>query len=90
MEQELLTLPEHLSSPPVFGGVRVAGSLVSRVMFCISLFVLFLLAVVLSVLRFTTPDYPLVSTNFSITTRQGNIVMDMVRKLHPTVRSLTF
>ena len=28
MEQELLTLPEHLSSPPVFSGVRVARSLV--------------------------------------------------------------
>jgi hypothetical protein len=28
MEQELLTLPEHLSSIPVFGGVRVTRSLV--------------------------------------------------------------
>jgi len=28
MEQELLTLPEHLSSPPVFSGVRVTQSLV--------------------------------------------------------------
>ena len=27
MEQELLTLPEHLSSPPVFSGVRVTRSL---------------------------------------------------------------
>ena len=27
-EQELLTLPEHLSSPPVFRGVRVTRSLV--------------------------------------------------------------
>ena len=26
VEQELLTLPEHLSSPPVFSGVRVAQS----------------------------------------------------------------
>jgi hypothetical protein len=26
--QELLTLPEHLSSPPVFSGVRVTRSLV--------------------------------------------------------------
>jgi hypothetical protein len=26
-EQELLTLPEHLSSPPVFSGVRVIRSL---------------------------------------------------------------
>ena len=35
MEQELLTLPEHLSSPPVFSGV-----LVFSVMFCRSLFIL--------------------------------------------------
>jgi len=27
-EQELLTLPEHVSSPPVFSGVRVTQSLV--------------------------------------------------------------
>jgi hypothetical protein len=28
VEQELHTLPEHLSSPPVFSGVRVTRSLV--------------------------------------------------------------
>jgi hypothetical protein len=28
MEQEILTLPEHLSSQPVFSGVRVTRSLV--------------------------------------------------------------
>jgi hypothetical protein len=28
VEQELLTLPDHLSSPPVFSGVRVTRSLV--------------------------------------------------------------
>ena len=39
VEQELLTLPEHLSSPPVFSGVRVTRSLVLCVMFCRSLFV---------------------------------------------------
>ena len=33
MEQELLTLPEHLSSPPVFSGVRVTRSLVLCVCF---------------------------------------------------------
>jgi hypothetical protein len=32
-KQELLTLPEHLSSPPVFGGVRVTRSLVLCVCF---------------------------------------------------------
>ena len=33
MEQELLTLLEHLSSPPVFTGVRVTRSLVLYVCF---------------------------------------------------------
>jgi len=33
VKQELLTLPEHLSSPPVFGGVRVTRSLVVCVCF---------------------------------------------------------
>jgi hypothetical protein len=41
VEQELLTLPEHLSSPMDFSGVRVTRSLVFLcVMFCRSLFVL--------------------------------------------------
>ena len=60
VDQELLTLPEHLSSPPVFSGVHVTRSLVC--MFCRSLFVL--LAIVLSVLlRYT------VSSNSSTTMR---------------------
>jgi hypothetical protein len=33
VEQELLTLPEHLSSPPVFSGVHVTWSLVLYVCF---------------------------------------------------------
>jgi hypothetical protein len=33
MEQKLITLPEHLSSPPVFSGVRVTRSLVLCVCF---------------------------------------------------------
>jgi hypothetical protein len=43
VEHELLTLPEHLSSPPVFKGIRVTRSLVVCVCFverCLS-FVLF-------------------------------------------------
>ena len=40
MEHELPTLPEKMSSPPVFSGVRVARSLVFCVVFCRSLFVL--------------------------------------------------
>ena len=39
VENELFTLPEHLSSPPVFNVVRVARSLVFCVLFCRSLFV---------------------------------------------------
>ena len=33
VEQDLLTLPEHMSSPPVFSGVRVTRSLVLYVCF---------------------------------------------------------
>jgi hypothetical protein len=33
VEQELLTLPEHLSSPPVFSGVRVTRSLALYICF---------------------------------------------------------
>ena len=39
-EQELPTLPEHLSSPSVLSGVRVCRSLVLCVVFCRSLFIL--------------------------------------------------
>jgi hypothetical protein len=53
MEQELLTIPEHMSLPSVFSEVRVTRSLVLCVMCGRSLFVLFLLVIVLSVLRFT-------------------------------------
>ena len=70
VEQELLTLYDHLSSHPVFSGVRVARSLVFCVVFCRSLFVLlsfFPLLIVLSLLlRLTGSDYlPLVSSNSS-------------------------
>jgi hypothetical protein len=39
VEQELLTLPDHLRSPPVFNGLRVARPLGLSVMLCRSLFV---------------------------------------------------
>ena len=58
MEQELLTLSEHPSSPSVFLCVRVDKFVVFCVMFL--LFVLlppFFLVIVLSVLPFTTSDY---------------------------------
>ena len=59
---ELLTLPEHLSSSPVFSGVCVTWSLVLCVCFvnrCLSFCTFFLSGNVLSVLlRFTDFDYP--------------------------------
>ena len=56
VEQELPTLPEHISSLPVFSGVRVTQSVV--LCFVDRCFVLFRLAIVLSVLRFTDSDHP--------------------------------
>ena len=56
---------QQLSSALVFNGVQVTRSLVFCDMFCRSLFVLLLLAVVLSILQFTTSDYiPLETSNF--------------------------
>ena len=56
VEQELLTFPEHRSSPPVVSGVRVTRSLFFFVDRCLS-FCTFLLAIVLSVLlRYTVSD----------------------------------
>jgi hypothetical protein len=49
LEQELLSFPEHLSSLPIFSGVRVARSLVLYVCFVDGYYPL-LLAIVLSVL----------------------------------------
>ena len=65
MEQELLTHPEHTSSPPVFSGICVAPPLVSNVVFCKSLFVRFVLAIVLSVRhQFAASDYTCGTFNF--------------------------
>ena len=61
VEQEMLTLSEPMSSPPVFSGICVARSLVFCVLWIVlCLFVLvFLLDIVLYVLlRFTSSDYP--------------------------------
>jgi hypothetical protein len=57
MEEELLTLPEYMSSLPVFSWIRVARSSVFCVMLCRTLIVHFPLASVLSVLRYTASDY---------------------------------
>jgi hypothetical protein len=54
----VLTLQEHMSSPSVISKVCVAQSLVFCGVLCRSLFVLFLLAIVVSVLlRFMASDY---------------------------------
>jgi len=58
VEQELLILPEYLSSLPIFSGVRVAQPLVFYVVFCRSLLVLLFLDIVLCILQFTVSDYP--------------------------------
>ena len=66
VEQELLTLPEHLSSTQVFRGVCVTRSLVLYVCFVDRYlsFCTFSFAIVLSVLlRYTGSDSPLVSWN---------------------------
>ena len=57
VEQELLTILKYMSLTTVFTEVCVAQSLVFCVAFCKSLFVLFLLAILLSVLRYTASDY---------------------------------
>ena len=62
VEQELPTLPEHLSSLPVFSEncTCVVWSLVFCVVFCRSIFICLtfsLVAIVLSVIRFTASDY---------------------------------
>jgi len=57
VEQELLTLPKHMSSPPVFRGYCVVF-LRNILYIVVCLFVLFPLAIVLPVLlRFTASDY---------------------------------
>ena len=60
-EQELFILREHLSLPAVFSGIHIAQSLIFCISFCRSLFVLYillLLVIVLSaILRFTDSDY---------------------------------
>ena len=61
VEQERLTLPVHLSSPPIFSGVRVTRSLVLYVCFidcCLSFCPLSFLVILLSILlRFMDCDY---------------------------------
>jgi hypothetical protein len=78
VEKELLTFPEHMSSPPVFRGVRVAQSLICCVVFCGSLsFCLFLLVIVLlSVdLRFVESEYTLSQSLFDSVVAVCSIIL---------------
>ena len=62
VEQELLTLPEHLSSPRFLVGFVLRDLqfyvYVTVLLIFVCPFVRFLLAIVLSVLRYTDYDYP--------------------------------
>ena len=69
VEYELLTIPEHMSLPPVFSGVRAARSYVFCVVICRSFFVLLSFFVYplccLSVFDLRLLITSLVSANFS-------------------------
>ena len=85
VEQELSTLREHLSSPPVFIVVRVTRSLVLCVCFvdrCLS-FCTFLLAIVLSaLLRFTDSDYTLGIFKLFLTINNSDSLKDAFCIIH--------
>ena len=71
LEQELLALPEHLSSPPVFSGVRVTR------------FLFVLLVIVLSVLlRYTDSDYPFGNLTQKIADNNSGNVISKYSFLH--------
>ena len=57
MEQELLILPEHMSSPPVIGGVHVTRSLILCVCF-VDRRSSFLAIALADLVRYTDSDYP--------------------------------
>jgi hypothetical protein len=70
-EQELTTLPEHLSSLPVFSGVHVTQSLVLCV-FCRSLFILSQLNNLLVFILFCNNNKWLVFISINLETIQGD------------------
>jgi hypothetical protein len=85
VEQELFTLHEHLSSTPVLSGVRVTWHLVFCVMFLRSLFDLFPLANVFSVLWITASDYPFNSFNIALYVKMHKInILKMQTSLNTT------
>ena len=72
--QELVTLPDHPSSLPVFSRVPVAQSLVFCVMFYISLFVLLILAIVFLITHVTSHFF---SSNRCVLTYDNHLVIKM-------------
>jgi len=74
---ELFTLPQHMSSPPVFSGVRVARSLVFCVIFC-RFFVWPLRCLTFDIRLLVTP---LVSSNFTWHQRAMGVTFSKPR--HP-------
>ena len=82
VEQALITVPEHQSSSTLISEGRVAGSLVFCAVFCISLFVLFLLVIVLSVLlQFTASNYPFGIFKLFLGFKKYNITVSMISKI---------
>ena len=83
MEQELLALPEHLSSPHVFSWVCVVQSIVFSVVFCGSLFVC---------LWFTVADYTfgILSLIYSCWLHLWYLVSDLQLLITPLVSCLWF
>jgi hypothetical protein len=83
VEQELLALPEHLSSPHVFSWVCVVQSIVFSVVFCGSLFVC---------LWFTVADYTfgILSLIYSCWLHLWYLVSDLQLLITPLVSCLWF
>ena len=77
VEQELLSLPEHMNSTPVFSGVRVTRSLVLCACFVVSLFVRFSFrhCVVCLIFGLRILITPLVSSNCSCRCRASNYIL---------------
>ena len=89
MEQELLTLPEHMSSPPVFSGDCVTRSLVLYVYLStvVCPFVLFLIAPLIS----SNSSYISVPSFESITLLLGKEykLMSYVRRISSSIMKRT-
>jgi hypothetical protein len=66
VERELLALPEHLSSPPVFSGVRVTRYLV--------LYVCFVARIITVIIHMTTSVSRIITVIIHMTTSVSRII----------------